>query len=163
MKLDKTDLKILEILQNNGRITNAELAQKIGISPPPALDRVRKLEKAGIIKKYAAIIDPQSVGIKMFAFVEVTLRIHGSRAVKDFLEAALKLEEVLECHHVTGDADFLLKIAVGNILIYEKLLLNKLLELPQIQHLKTLVVLSSPKIETAIAVNNNDESGSEKT
>ena len=156
MKLDKTDLKILEILQNNGRITNAELAQKIGISPPPALDRVRKLEKA-------AIIDPQSVGIKIFTFVEVTLRIHGSRAVKDFLEAALKLEEVLECHHVTGDADFLLKIAVGNILIYEKLLLNKLLELPQIQHLKTLVVLSSPKIETAIMVNNNDDSGSKKT
>lgn len=152
MKLDKIDIKILNILQENGRITNAELAKRIGISPPPALDRVRKLERNKIIKKYVAIIDPISLGIETSTFVEVTLSVHGKKAVKAFLEAVTRIDEVMECHHVTGDADFLLKIVVKNIPAYEELLLQKLLELPNIQHLKTMVVLSTPKNNTALNI-----------
>ena len=150
MKLDKTDLKILKTLQNNGRITNAALAQKIGISPPPTLDRVKKLEQKKIIKKYVALVDPAAVGVETFTFVEVALLRHGKKAVTDFLAAVMKIKEVMECHHVTGDADFILKIAAKNISAYEDLVLHKLTELPYIQHLKTMVVLSTPKSETAL-------------
>jgi len=152
MKLDKTDTKILKILQNNGRITNAALAQKIGMSPPPTLDRVKKLEQK-IIKKYVALVDPAVVGVETFTFVEVSLLRHGKKAVTDFLAAVMKIKEVMECHHVTGDADFLLKIAAKNIPAYEDLVLHKLTELPYIQQLKTMVVLSTPKCETALNIN----------
>ncbi|KPK76728.1 MAG: hypothetical protein AMJ79_05660 [Phycisphaerae bacterium SM23_30] len=152
MKLDKTDHKILKILQKDGRITNAELAKRIGISPPPALDRVRKLERNKVIKKYAALVDPAAVGIETFTFVEVTLLRHGKEAVIEFLEAVMKIKEVMECHHITGDADFLLKIAAKNIPAYEDLVLHQLTELPNIQHLKTMVVLSTPKSETALNI-----------
>lgn len=152
MKLDATDRKILTILQSNGRIPNTELAKLVGISPPPILERVKKLEKNRVIKKYVALVDPLTVGIETFTFVEVTLSHHGKEAVTEFIQAILNIDEVMECHHVTGDADFLLKIAVKNIPAYEHLVLNKLTELPHIQHLKTMVVLSTPKNETALNI-----------
>ena len=133
-------------------MTNAELARRIGISPPPALDRVRKLEKNKVIKKYVALVAPAAVGIETFTFVEVTLMRHGKKSVVEFLDAVMKIKEVMECHHVTGDADFLLKMAARNIPAYEDLVLHKLTELPNIQHLKTMVVLSTPKSETALNI-----------
>ena len=150
MSLDKIDYKILKILQLEGRITNIELAKKINMSPPPTLERVKKLEKAGIIKKYVALLEPSTVGIETFTFVEVTLNRHGSNVVKEFIEAINSIDEVMECHHITGDADFLIKIAVKNIPAYEKLVLSKLTNLPNIQHLKSLIVLSTMKNETSL-------------
>ncbi|HDL19517.1 MAG TPA: Lrp/AsnC family transcriptional regulator [Bacteroidetes bacterium] len=152
MKIDKTDRKILRILQANGRITNSDLAKKIGISPPPILERVKKLEKNRVIKKYAALIDPQSIGIETFTFVEVILSRHGKDVVTLFIQAIQEIDEIMECHHVTGDADFLLKIAVKNIPAYENLVLHKLTELPDIQHLKTMVILSTPKNKTELNI-----------
>jgi len=152
MKLDKTDIKILQILQNNGRITNAELAKQVHMSPPPTLERVKKLEKNGVIKKYIALVEPAKIGIESFSFMEVTLSRHGKDSVKKFMTEVQKINEVMECHHVTGDADFLLKIAVENIKGYENLVLNKLTDLPNIQHLKTTMVLSTLKNETAFNV-----------
>jgi len=152
MKLDSIDRKILQILQNDGRITNAELAKQINMSPPPTLDRVKKLEKNGVIKKYVALIDPASIGIDNYTFVEVTLSRHGNEMVTTFIKAINEIDEIMECHHITGDADFLLKIAVKNITAYEKLLLHKLTNLPNIQHLKSLVVLSTMKNETALII-----------
>ena len=150
--MDTIDIEILKTLQDDGRITNAKLAKKIGISPPPTLERVKKLEKSGVIKKYVAVIDPQVVGINVFTFVEVTLAIHGKKAVDEFINAVVALEEVMECHHITGAGDFLLKIAVKSISAYEELIFHDLTELPHIQHLKTMVVLSTPKQETAYKV-----------
>ncbi|KPK87082.1 hypothetical protein AMJ80_12610 [bacterium SM23_31] len=137
VRLDKTDIEILKILQKNGRITNAELAKKAGISPPPMLERVRKLEKNGVIRKYVALVDPSSIGIETFTFVEVTLSRHGKDAVKEFIDAATKIEELLEFYHITGDAD---------------LIINKLIELPHILHLKTMVVLKTYKSETSFNI-----------
>ncbi|MBN1821542.1 MAG: Lrp/AsnC ligand binding domain-containing protein [Prolixibacteraceae bacterium] len=154
MPLDIIDQRILIILQENGRITNAELAKQIGMSPPPTLERVKKLEKQGFIKKYVALVNPGSVGIKNFVFVEVTLGRHGKEIVDNFIKEINKIEEVMECHHITGDADFLLKIAVRDISVYEELLLHKLTALPDIQHLKTLVVLSTMKNETGLQIQN---------
>jgi len=152
MKIDKIDKEILNILQNNGRITNSALAEKIKISPPPTLERVKKLEKSGVIKKYVALVEPAKIGKETFTFVEVTLKWHGKNAVSEFIEAVKKVDEIMECHHVTGSADFLIKIACSNIASYEKLVLDKLTDLPNILHLKTMVVLSTFKDETALNI-----------
>jgi Lrp/AsnC family leucine-responsive transcriptional regulator len=149
MKIDATDVKILNILQRRGRITNAALAKEIRISPPPTLERVKKLEKNGVIKKFVAVLDPSKVGLGTHTFVEVTLRGHTKENVSAFIEAARKMDEIMECHHVTGDADFLLKIAVRDIPAYEALVMHKLTTLPHVSNLKTMVVLSTFKDETA--------------
>jgi len=149
MKLDPIDKKILQILQTNGRIPYAELAKQIGISPPPTLERVKKLEKSGLIKKYTALLGPHKLGIETHTFVEVTLSRHGRDAVDEFILSIARVDEIMECHHVTGDADFLLKIAVKSIPAYEQLLLHTLTTLPHVQNLKTMVVLSTFKHETA--------------
>jgi DNA-binding Lrp family transcriptional regulator len=157
MKLDEIDLKILNILQTSGRITNSDLAKQVGISPPPVLERVKKLEKNNIIKSYVALVDPQTVGVATFTFVEVILSCHKKDAVDEFINEIQKIDEVMECHHVTGSADFLLKIAVKNIPAYEELVLNKLTDLPYIQHLRTMVVLSTPKSKTALNIKEGEK------
>ncbi len=150
MKLDKIDQNILNILQTDGRIKNSELAKQINISPPPTAERVKKLEKNGYIKKYAALIDPVKVGVTCLTYVEVTLVRHGKDAVERFMDSIVKLEEVLECHHITGGADFLLKVATKDIPTYEQFIIQTLTALPDVQNLKTLVVLSTLKQETKI-------------
>jgi len=150
MKLDAIDKKILNILQDNGRIRNSELAKQINISPPPTAERVKKLEKNGYIKKYAALVDPVKVGVSCLTYVEVTLVRHGKDAIKRFMDSIVELNEVLECHHITGGADFLLKIATKDIPTYEQFIIQTLTTLPDIQNLKTLVVLSTMKQETKI-------------
>ena len=152
MKIDKIDKKILETLQEDGRIKNSELAKIINISPPPTAERVKKLEKNGYIKNYVALVDPTKVGITCFTFVEVTLVRHGKDAVERFMGSIVKIDEVMECHHITGGADFLLKIATRDIPTYEQFIIQILTALPDVQHLKTLVVLSTLKQETKIRI-----------
>jgi Lrp/AsnC family leucine-responsive transcriptional regulator len=149
MKLDSTDRRILEILQHEARIPNVELARRIEISPPATLERVKKLEKAGVIRRYAALLDPARVGLRTHTFVEVSLLTHTQESVTEFAEATRAVDEIMECHHLTGDADFLLKIAVADIPAYEQLVLKRLTHLPHVAKLKTMVVLSTLKNETA--------------
>ena len=113
---------------------------------------MKKLEKNGVIVKYVALVDPAAVGVGTHTFVEVTLRGHTKENVTAFIEAARAMEEIKECHHVTGDADFLIKIAVKDIPSYEQLVLYKLTTLPNVSNLKTMVVLSTFKYETAYDV-----------
>ncbi len=150
---DETDKRILEILQHNGRITNSELAKLINMSASPTLERVKKLERNGVIKKYVALVEPTKVGTHFFSYVEVTLVRHGNDALQRFTKSITEMSEVLECHHITGEADFLLKIATGDIPSYEDFIIHKLTGLPDVQHLKTLVVLSTLKEETTLPIN----------
>lgn len=150
MSLDKTDQMILEILQSEGRITNAELARRISMSPPPTLERVKKLEKKGYIKNYVALVDPALLGYTCFTYVEVSLVRHGSETVERFMAAITKLDRVMECHHITGGADYLIKVASRDIPDYEDFILHDLTALPGVQNLKTLVVLSTLKQETKL-------------
>jgi len=156
MKLDPIDQKILELLQENGRITNTEIAKQVGMSPSPTLERVKKLERNGYIQRYVALINPEKVGIKCFTYIEVTLVRHGKEAVRRFMKSITEMNEVLECHHITGEADFLLKVATRDIPAYEDFILHKLTGLPDVQHLKTLVVLSTLKQETKIPINGGE-------
>jgi len=151
-KLDKIDRDILQILQNNARITNTKLAKQIGMSPPPALERVKKLEKRGYIKKYAALLDPSKVGCSTIVFVSVSLAIHQCKSINRFVEKISELPEILECYHTAGEEDYLLKIIVSDIKEYEKFLVEKLTKIPGINHLKTSMVLSTVKYETCLPV-----------
>ena len=153
MALDNTDKKILKILQKHGRISNAELARQINMSPPPTLERVKKLEKSGVIQDYVTLVNPEKLGFSCFTYVEITLVRHGREGVERFMNAITRLDEVMECHHITGGADFLLKVASRDIPDYENFVLHKLTALPEVQHLKTMVVLSTLKHETSLPLN----------
>lgn len=157
-RLNATDKKILEILQTDAKITNVELAAKVGISPPAMLERVKKLESSGIIEKYVALINPQKVGRETFAMVSVSLTQHQLPTINLFVKEINKLEEVLECFHVTGKEDFLLKVVVKNIPDYEKFILEKLTKIKGVSRVNTTFILSAFKLSTKIPVDNyNDD------
>jgi len=152
MDLDYKDKHLLEELQKNSRITNAELAKRIGLSPSSTLERVKKLEVSGFIEKYITLLNPRKAGYSCFTFVEVKLARHGETPVEDFISSIAHIPEVLECHHITGEADFLLKVATKDIPTYEELILHQLSALTNVQTMKTSVVLSTFKNETKLTV-----------
>ena len=152
MKLDSIDKKILDILQENARITNLELANRTGISPPATLERVKRLEKNGVIKKYVALVNPAKINKGTFALVSVALIIHQIPSIESFTKQINKLEEVLECYHITGSDDFMLKIAVENIEQYEKFILNKLTKIRGVSKVTSNIVLSTVKYNTKIHI-----------
>lgn len=144
-KLDKIDLKILKILQQNSKITNLELSKKIGLSPAPTLERVKKLEQSEIISSYHAKVDPVSIGLMVQTYVLVNLAWPKENALENFLKKIQKIDEVTECYIITGDADFLVKIVCKDIASYEKLLFKTLSQIEEIERLKTLMTLSKVK------------------
>jgi Lrp/AsnC family leucine-responsive transcriptional regulator len=150
--LDQIDRKILDLLQENGRITNAQLAKEAGISPPPMLDRVRKLETNGYIRKYVALVDPKKLNRATMAFVAISLSLHRQDAIQKFVREIQKIPEVLECHHITGENDYLLKVAVADMDGYEEFLLKKLTRFSGISKIKTSFILRTLKQETKIPV-----------
>lgn len=158
MHPDKVDLEILEILQHEGRITNADLAHRIGLTPAPTLARVKKLETDGYIKRYVALVDPVKLRMPVMAFVSVILESHKKNTSIAFVEAVEKLPEVLEIHHIAGDEDFLLKVVAASPQDYERFVLEGLTKVRGIEKVKTTFVLSSAKLETAIPVKGGTES-----
>lgn len=152
MKIDSIDKQILSILQQDAQITNVELARKIGISPPAMLERVKRLEKNGIIKRYVAIVDPSKISKGIFALVSVSLIAHQLSSIDQFTRQIKKLDEVLECYHVAGEEDFILKIAVSSIEEYEKFILSKLTKINGVNKVNTKFVLSTVKYNTKIKI-----------
>lgn len=152
MKIDSIDKQILTILQQDAQITNVELAKKIGISPPSMLERVKRLEKSGIIKRYVAIVDPMKVSKGVFAMVSVSLSAHQLSSVDQFTKNIKKLDEILECYHVAGEEDFILKVAVSSIEEYEKFILSKLTKINGVNKINTRFVLSTTKYNTKIKI-----------
>ena len=144
-KFDKIDLKIMKILQENSKITNLDLSKKIGLSPAPTLERVKKLEQSGIIKSYHALVDTQAIGLSVKTFVLVSLAWQKENALNAFLEKIKQIEEITECYIITGEADFLIKIVCKDIQTYEKLLFKTLSQIEEIERLKTLMTLSTVK------------------
>lgn len=145
IKLDTTDRKILELLQTNSNITNAQLAQEIGLSPAPTLERVKKLETAGVIRNYHAVVDAASVGLGVSTFVMVTLKGHNKENIAKFMQAISQIKEIVECHHVTGQADFMLKIVAADIPSYQQLMLDKVTNIEVVDNMQSMVILSTLK------------------
>lgn len=144
-QLDKIDRKILAILQKNARITNKELSNRLGLSPPPTLERVKKLESNGFIRDYVALLDPKKINLGTTMMVSVSLHQHSQKAIQEFNSAIHSLTEVMECYHLTGEDDFLLKVVCKDILEYEMFVREKLARLNSLGKIKSSVVLSTLK------------------
>jgi len=144
-KLDKTDLKILEFLQDNSKITNLELSKRINLSPAPTLERVRKLEQSNIIQSYHAKVNANALGLNVRSFVLVSLAWNKTNAFDNFVSKIETIQEITECYIITGDADFLLKIICEDLEAYEKFLFKKLSVIDEVERLKTLMSLSRIK------------------
>jgi DNA-binding Lrp family transcriptional regulator len=144
-RLDRTHLQILKILQGNSKITNLDLSKKIGLSPAPTLERVKKLEQSGIVQSYHAQVNPNSIGLSVKTFVLVSLAWQKENALNNFLDKVKTIDEIVECYIITGEADFLMKIVCKDIPTYEKLLFKTLSQIEEIERLKTLMTLSTVK------------------
>jgi Lrp/AsnC family leucine-responsive transcriptional regulator len=150
MDLDKIDFNILKILQENGRITNLQLSQHIGLSPAPTLERVRKLENSGYIKSYHALVDEEKLGLGIKTFIQVSLDFHQQDTIQTFLDEIAVIKEITECHHVTGQCDFLLKAYVKDIKTYEQLIMQKISKISVVKTFQTMMIMSTNKKEPII-------------
>jgi Lrp/AsnC family leucine-responsive transcriptional regulator len=150
MELDTTDWKILSLLQADARISNVDLAAKVGLSPSPCLNRVRALEKTGYISRYVTLLDALSVGLKVSVFVQVTLDLQVEGRLEIFENAIMKRPEVLECYLMTGDADYLLRVVVPDVPAYERFLRDTLTRIESAAGIKSSFALKQVKYQTAL-------------
>lgn len=152
VKLDERDRELLRHLQEDARITNAELARRVDLSPPGLQKRLRKLEEAGVIEGYATLLNREAVGYDMLCFVQVTLQRHEPEAVRRFRELVQEMPEVLECYHLTGEYDYLLKVVLRNRKHLEVFLMETLTPIPGMDKIRTSLVLSNIKVTTAVSI-----------
>lgn len=148
--LDATDRRILDELQSDGRLSNQELAERVSLSPSPCLRRVRALERAGIIRRYAAVLDPLQVGLGLLAFVTVKLEKRGKMPVDQFTRAVESWPEVIACYSMTGDMDYLMRVQVENLEHYSRFVMDKLLKQPGVIDIRTNFVLERVKETSAL-------------
>ncbi len=151
-QLDGVDVRILQLLQHDARITTKEIADKLKKSVTAVNVRIKKLETEGYVKRYVALLDRKLVGKNLIAFTMVHLKEHAQVALKNFVRECVKFSEVMECYHLTGDFDFLLKVAIKDMDEYNDFLIHKLATLANIGTVQTNFVLSEGKVETAYAL-----------
>lgn len=151
-KLDKVDFKILDILQHEGRISNAELARRIELSQPATHARLKRLEQSGVIQAYFALLNRELLGFEMLCFVHVILERHHTEQVTAFHDTVIHMPEVLECYHVTGDYDYLLKVVLRHRRDLEDFLVEKLSGINGVGRVHTSVVLREVKETYALPV-----------
>ena len=149
IKMDGIDRKILRELSSEGRISNLELAERVGLSPSACLRRVQELERSGVIAGYRARIDPAKVGASFIAYVAVGLSSHTKKAQSDFEAAMAIAPEVRECHNVTGAVEYLLRVEAADLAAYKHFHTEVLGVLPQVNAITTYVLMDSPKDERA--------------
>ncbi|MDX1664648.1 MAG: Lrp/AsnC family transcriptional regulator [Candidatus Promineifilaceae bacterium] len=157
--LDELDRAMLHHLQPDARLTNVELARRVDLSATGLQKRLRKLEERGVIEGYVTLLDRTALGFDMLCFVQVTLQKHEPEAVARFRDAVQGLSEVLECHHVTGEYDYLLKVVVRNTRHLEQFLMETLTPIPGMDKIRTSLVLSEIKRTTSVPVELNGYDG----
>lgn len=148
--LDPYEKRILRLLQEDASLSNAEIAERIGLSASPCWRRIDRLEREGFIKRRVAILDRRKVGLNAQIFAQVKLNAHGRANLDEFAAAIRDLPEVLECYVLMGSVDFLLRIVAPDIEAYEKLFFNRLSQLPGVQEVNSIVALSEIKSTTAL-------------
>ena len=149
-RLNRTDRKLLDILQRDGRLTNLEIAGRVNLSPSACLRRVRALEAAGVIRRYVALVDPRKVGLGLMAFVTVKLEKRGRMPTDTFAKAVKEWPEVLACHSLTGDMDYLLRVQVEHLDHFSRFVMDSLLKHPGVLDVKSSFVLEEVKETTAL-------------
>ena len=143
--LDRIDRKILRLLQEEGRISFTELGERVGLSTTPCTERVRRLEREKIITGYHARLDPQRVNASLLVFVEISLAYKSGDIFEEFRRAAMRLPNVLECHLVSGQFDYLIKARINEMASYRKLLGSTLLTLPHVRESRSYIVMEEVK------------------
>jgi Lrp/AsnC family leucine-responsive transcriptional regulator len=157
--LDRTDLRLLAVLQSEGRITNAELAERVSLSPSACLRRLQRLEADQVITGYAAQVDPQAVGLGLQAFVRVQLTRHESAAIEGFVERVSGWDEVVACHALTGDMDYLLHVYVADLKDFSRFLLDHLLNASGVGDVNSSFVLRTVKRSPSLPLAQLERSG----
>ena len=148
--LDGIDRKLLSLLQDNAKLSQAELAKAVGLTAPSVNERIHKLERGGVIRGYVALLDERKLGHDITAFVEIF--IEHPKFESSFIEAVGDLDEVLECHHITGEFSLLLKVRVRDMQAFRKLLIEKLNTVRGVRQTRTLIVLATSKEQRRIKI-----------
>jgi len=149
ISLDKTDRTILALLQEDGSLSVAELADRLGMTPPPCWRRVRRLKEAGVLKRQVWMVDPVSIGVELIVYATIRLAAHDAMATQQFRDRIKTWPEVQECYILLGAIDVLVKISVSSIKYYEDFFFKKLSQLPGVREINSSVVVSSIKTTTA--------------
>jgi len=148
--LDQTDRRILEILQQDARLSNAELAERVNLSTSSCHRRVRLMEQSGLIEKYVALLSPDALGLTLTVFIEVALNRKDKKTREDFMAQVRERPEVLECHFISGEYDNLLRVVVDDIAAYREFILDELLAIPQVEKTRSAMSLGQWKATTAL-------------
>jgi DNA-binding Lrp family transcriptional regulator len=149
-KLDDLDKAILQVLQRDGRISNADLARQINLSPPAVHARVKRLEKQGYIRHYTTLLDAEKVGYDMICFVHMSLQVHQQEQIEAVRVAIQRMPEVLECYHMTGEFDYIMKVVIRNREDLERFIMQRLAPIPGVARIQTGLVLSAVKSTTIL-------------
>ncbi len=150
MELDAIDLRILDELQRDGALTNVELARRVHLSASPCLIRVKALEAAGVIARYVALCSAQSLGLGLNVFISISLRAQSKEALAVFEEQIARHDEVMECYLMTGDSDYLIRVAVADMAALEKFILEQLTPIPGIEKIRSSFALKQVRYKTAL-------------
>ena len=148
--IDDTDIRILRELQENGRLTNVELAQRINLSPSPCLARVRALEKARIVDRYVALLDPNKLGLSLSVFIQIRLERQVEKSLERFEVAMRRYPQVMECYLMTGDADYLIRVVVEDVRALERFIVDELSKIPGLANIRSSIALKQVKYRTAL-------------
>ena len=150
MQLDNTDLRILDELQRDGSLSNVELARRVHLSPSPCLARVKALEAARVIDRYVAIANAAAVGLGLCVFISISLRSQSRETLGEFEKRIVEHDEVMECYLMTGDSDYLIRVAVTDIAALEKFILEQLAPIPGIEKIRSSFALKQVRYKTAL-------------
>ncbi len=150
MNLDSIDIKILEALQADASLSNVELAKRIHLSPSPCLARVRALEASGLIRQYVALLDPNLLGLQLNVFISISLKQQSREALQAFEERISIRDEVMECYLMTGDADYLIRVAVPDMQALEGFILEQLSPIAQVEKIRSSFALKQVRYKTAL-------------
>ena len=148
--LDGIDLKILDELQRDGSLSNVQLAQRVHLSPSPCLARVKALEASGVIARYVALANPAKLGIGLSVFINISLKEQSKAALADFEQRIAEHDEVMECYLMTGDSDYLIRVAVADLPALEKFILEQLTPIPGIEKIRSSFALKQVRYKTAL-------------
>lgn len=153
IELDRTDLRILDILQQQGRLSNQEIAERVSLSPSPCLRRIKRLEDAGVIRQYVALLDPGKLGLGLLAYVSVKLEKRGKMPIEDFGAQVQGWPEVAACYAMTGEMDYLLRVHVEDLQHFSRFVMDQLLRQPGVVDVKSSFALERIKETTALPLN----------
>ncbi|MTI20713.1 Lrp/AsnC family transcriptional regulator [Fulvivirga sp. RKSG066] len=145
-------MALLRLLQQDAKMKHKELAAELGLTITPIYERIKRLEKSGVIKQYVTLLDPAKIGKELISFSMVTLEKHSQTYLKEFEKAAMKIEEVMECYHLAGEYDYLLKVVVKDMNSYQQFIVNKLSAINNVGQVQSSFALSTLKATTAYAL-----------